>query len=125
MKTINHDELAHKFINNEDFLLINVLPEEYFQQAHVPGSVNVPYDGNDSFTNDIEALAAAKDKDIVIYCLSELCDTSSFATETLIQSGFSNVADFNGGLQEWMESGKPLKTSGEGGCGGSCDCACD
>lgn len=46
-------------------VVVNVLIPDYFRIAHIPGSVNLPYD-------DIRARAAAtfssKDQEIVTYC---------------------------------------------------------
>lgn len=121
MDTITHNELTQKMVNNDDFILVNVLPPEYFDQAHIPGSANVPYEASD-FIEKIESIAGSKDKEVIVYCANHMCTASDDAAKRLAESGFSKVTDFAGGTQEWMESGKPLQSKSAGGCGTSCGC---
>lgn len=123
MKTISHNELTQKMISGEEFVLVNVLPPEYYDQAHIPGSTNVPYD-TENFAEIIEDLAGTKDRQIVVYCANHSCTASNDAAKKLSENGFGDVIDFAGGTQEWLESGKPLQSKMGGGCcGGGCGCS--
>ncbi len=123
MKTITHDELTQKMLNGEEFVLVNVLPADYFDQAHIPGSASAPFDSNE-FIASVEEIAGSKDTQVVVYCANHSCSASSDAAKALADGGFSDVIDFAGGTQEWMEAGKPLQSRMAGGCGsGSCGCA--
>ena len=122
MNTISSNELTQKMISGEQFALINVLPPEYFEQAHIPGSANVPSD-IENFAQIVEEMIGTKDMPIVVYCANHSCTASNDAAQKLSEHGFADVTDFSGGTQEWLESGKPLQSfSGGGCCGGGCGC---
>ncbi|MFB6242038.1 MAG: rhodanese-like domain-containing protein [Candidatus Nanosalina sp.] len=92
--------------NSEDFLLVNVLTRETFEQGHIPGSINIPKD-------EIEEEAPkrfTKSQKIVVYCASEDCPASDKAAEKLEELGFENVKDFERGLEGWKSEGHELET---------------
>ena len=64
MKTINREELKKKMDRGDDFLLLEVLGEASYNQAHLPGAVR--YKGRDQ----VENLAPDRDAEIVAYCSS-------------------------------------------------------
>lgn len=108
MQTITTRELRRMQDRREDFELINVLPEESYREAHIPGSLSIPL--NDAnFVEAVKRTAGSKDRRIVVYCASETCDASPKAAEKLEQAGFSNVADYEGGVKQWQEAGLPLE----------------
>ena len=40
--TITREELRDKLQRGEEFFLVETLPEEKFEQAHLPGAINLP-----------------------------------------------------------------------------------
>jgi rhodanese-related sulfurtransferase len=91
---------------SEDFVLINVLSRETFEQGHIPGSINIPVD-------EIEDEAPerfTKSQNLVVYCASEDCQASEKAADKLEEIGFENVKDFVRGLEGWKSSGHELET---------------
>ena len=113
MKTITLDALREWRRQRRDFLLLNVLDARAFEQGHVPGSHNVPVSSAD-FERQVERLAGRKDRAGVVYCASLTCDASTRAAHQLEAAGFTNVHEFEGGLQAWRGAGEPIETSGEG-----------
>ena len=103
MKTITRNEL--KRMNeqaHEDFVLINVLPRQAFEEEHIRTSVNVPVT-DDDFAGVIERIAGGKDRKIVVYCASFDCDASAKAARKLDKAGFTRVYDYEGGTQDWNQ----------------------
>lgn len=90
---------------HEDFVLINVLPRDSFNESHIRTSVNVPH-GRDDFTEAVEAMAGRKDRKIVVYCASFDCDASPKAAKKLEAAGFTKVYDYEGGTKDWFEHRK-------------------
>ncbi len=103
MKPITRDELKRmNETEHEDFVLINVLPRDAFNQAHIRTSVNVPVD-NDGFVERVNIICGSKDRKIVVYCASFDCDASNQAAEALEKAGFRLVYDYEGGTKDWIE----------------------
>jgi rhodanese-related sulfurtransferase len=106
MKTISYDQLKKIKDAGEDFLLINVLPAQKFNEAHIPDSINIPLEEAD-FEAQVEEAADGKTKKIVTYCASVDCHASGNAADKLEKAGFTNVLAYEGGIKEWQEkSGK-------------------
>jgi rhodanese-related sulfurtransferase len=105
MKTITAQDLKNRLDSGEDTVLVNTLSNEYFQQQHIPGSINIP-------TEEIESRAEKellrKDQDIVVYCASPTCQASPAAARKLEEMGYTNVYEYSGGLQGWDEAGYPF-----------------
>ena len=122
IETIDHAELMHKIADDQDFILINVLPEDYFKMSHIPGSFNAPAEAP-SFVNTVQSFVKNTNKNIIVYCTNESCTASEIAAKKLIDAGYQNVSDFSGGMQEWHEAGGRLVSSmDKDGCGSSCGC---
>jgi len=103
MKAITRDEL--KKMNEtdaRDFVLINVLAPEHFNQQHIRTSVNVPVQSDD-FVSQVERIAGDKNRDVVVDCASFDCDASPRAADKLDQAGFPHVFDYEGGTKDWFE----------------------
>lgn len=88
----------------EDFLLLNVLGEEQFEKAHIPGSQNVPVK-RARLENEVERLAGGKEIPVVVYCASSECEASTDAARRLANVGFEKVYDYSGGMAAWIEAG--------------------
>jgi rhodanese-related sulfurtransferase len=104
MKTLNKQQLEENFGSNDDTLLINVLPRENFEKAHIPASINIPIESDD-FIQQVEKQTENKNQKIIVYCASFDCDASTKAAQKLEEAGYTNVYDFKGGMQEWQEGG--------------------
>lgn len=103
MKPISRDEL--KTMNeteHEDFVLINVLKPEAFNEQHIRTSINIPV-GDDDFTQKVEQVVGSKNRKIVVYCASFDCPASPEAAKKLEDAGFSQVYDYEGGTKDWFE----------------------
>lgn len=102
MKSITKEEL--KDMNeqqHEDFVLINVLPEDAFNERHIRTSINIPHE-RDDFVEKVEEVAGGKDRKVVVYCASFDCSASSKAAEKLENAGFTQVCDYEGGTADWF-----------------------
>ena len=108
MKTITAQQIKQKMDTNQDFVLVNVLSEESFARHHVPGSITIPVD-------QIEERAAAelpdKNREIIVYCANLGCQASPTAAKKLEAMGYTNVADFEEGLQGWKDAGYAFEGS--------------
>lgn len=101
MKTLSYDELKKMKDKHEDFVLIDVLPEESFNDAHIPDSINIPLKNAD-FENQVESAAGGKKEKVVVYCASFDCNASRNAADKLDDAGFTDVYAYEGGVKEWQ-----------------------
>jgi len=63
--TINRNELKSKIDRGDRFQLVETLPEESFQQAHLPHAIHLPPDRVRQLASRV---LPDKNADIVIYC---------------------------------------------------------
>ena len=110
MQTISRDQLKQWKDQGEDFELINVLGEDSFRTAHIPGSDNIPL-GAENFEQEVEQKAGGKDKPIVVYCANHECTASPSAAKKLEEAGFSRVYDYEGGVKDWQAGGNEIQGS--------------
>lgn len=108
MRTIHAKDLRQAMEQSKDLLLINVLEEHDFETRHIPGSRNVPHE-SPKFVEQVSSLAGSKSRPIVVYCASKSCSASPTAAKKLEQAGFTNVTDFEGGVEEWKQAGFTLE----------------
>ena len=103
MQPITRDELKRmNETQHEDFVLINVLPQEEFRKEHIRTSVNIPAN-NEQFVEHVEEAVGDKDRKVVVYCASFDCDASPRAAKKLEEAGFKQVYDYEGGTKDWFE----------------------
>ncbi len=107
MKTLTAPELRDSLSGNPPPLLVHVLPEEHYATRRLAGAVNAcTYET--SFVSKIREMAPALDAWLVVYGEGEPSLDSEDAAAKLTAAGYSNVADFRGGLREWEAAGFPL-----------------
>jgi rhodanese-related sulfurtransferase len=103
-KTISTEKLQSLRKGREGFLLVDVLGKEAFAKDHIPGARNVPLDTEDFAKAVADKVAGSKSKRVVLYCGGLDCDASSKAVKLLVEGGFTNVSEYEGGLASWNES---------------------
>lgn len=107
MKTVSFNNLQSLRKNanegKEDFVLINVLSRAHFNERHIPGSINIPYEDDERFVGRVKDAAGSKERKIIVYCAGPECDASRNAAKKLSAEGFSDVYAYEGGTQEWFE----------------------
>jgi rhodanese-related sulfurtransferase len=88
-------------------LLVEALGPQYYEQAHLPGAINVPH-------TRVEELAPTLLPDrhatIVVYCSNGPCQNSGIASRRLTALGYSDVRDYHEGKAEWIAAGLPIET---------------
>lgn len=107
VRKISREELKAKLDRGEDVVLVEALGEARFEEAHLPGTINIPYDQVDELA---PTMLSDKKAQIVVYCSNGLCRNSGIASRRLSQLGYTDVRDYHEGKQDWMEAGLPTKS---------------
>ncbi len=72
-----------------------------FDTAHIAGSISF-----DTLLAELPDLD--RSREIVVYCTGPQCAASKLRAAFLVDSGFTKVSRFAGGLAEWSQAGPPL-----------------
>jgi rhodanese-related sulfurtransferase len=80
--------------------LVNVLEKELFDDAHIPGSIHVPY-------QELIQKSSSWDKnaEIILYCSNTMCLASGEGVKQLKALGFKNVRAYEDGIAGWFQAG--------------------
>jgi len=105
MKRITREELRDRLILRDDVVLVEALPEKYWNESHLPGSIQMDYL---EVRDRAHELLPDKEAQVVVYCASTECQNSSKASRTLEELGYENVHEYVEGKQHWIEAGLPV-----------------
>jgi rhodanese-related sulfurtransferase len=104
---ITLSELQAKLDGPNPPILVEALGPQYYEQAHLPGAINIPH-------TEVRELAPAllpdKDADIVVYCSNGPCANSGIASRVLVSMGYTSVSDYHEGKADWIEAGLPVES---------------
>lgn len=107
VEKISREELKEKLDRGESAVLVEALGEAHFEEAHLPGAINIPYDRVDDLA---PAMLPDKSAQIVVYCSNGPCRNSGIASRRLSQLGYTDVRDYHEGKQDWIEAGLPTES---------------
>lgn len=88
--------LAHRLVEQENALLLDVRTPEEFAGGHPDGAVNIPHD---QVASRLAELGDDKDRPVVIYCM--MGGRAGKAKDVLVANGFSKVTNV-GGLSDYQ-----------------------
>jgi rhodanese-related sulfurtransferase len=103
--TISKEELNNRLNTNHRFHLVDVLEPEDYEQHHIKGAINIPYQRIGYVAED----KFDKGEEIIVYCSDYDCTSSLIAARKLQQLGYHNIYRYAGGKKEWMESNMPIE----------------
>jgi rhodanese-related sulfurtransferase len=107
VRNISRKELKGRLDRGEELVVVETLGPAYYEDAHLPGAINIPH-------TEVDALAPIllpdKTAQIVLYCSNRACQNSPQAARTLNSLGYGNVYDYEEGKQDWIEAGLPTES---------------
>jgi rhodanese-related sulfurtransferase len=86
-----------------EITILDIRPKEDFEKEHVPGALNLDYDGHE-FQQKVEKLD--KEKNYLIYCKSGV--RGGYFMDKMRDSGFNGAYNILGGFVAWKISKLPL-----------------
>jgi rhodanese-related sulfurtransferase len=87
-----------------DIIILDIRPKEEFKVEHIPGAINLDYDGH-KFQEKVEKLD--KRKEYLIYCKSGV--RGGYFLDKMRDSGFNKAYNILGGFVGWKVSKLPLE----------------
>lgn len=105
-QTISRDDVKAR-IEAGDVIVIEALPASYYEDAHLPGAINIPH-------TEVEELAPQlltdKQATLIVYCADLPCPNSTLAARRLERLGYENVFDYAEGKADWTAAGLPIES---------------
>lgn len=87
--TYTSDSKVEKLMQENDFVILDVRTLSEYQESHVKGALNIPYDTID------ENLDISKDKLIFVYCKSGVRSNKAYTTLTALGYNAYDLGAFN------------------------------
>ena len=100
--TIDRDALKDELDNKAPIRLVMTLNRWAFDAKHIPGSLH--FDSSEELYSAID-----KDDEVIVYCTNVDCKSSVGVYWDLLESGYTNVRRYAGGLMDWEDAGLPLE----------------
>ncbi len=107
VEKISREELKANLDGGEDIVLVEALGEAHYEEAHLPGAINVPHDRVDELA---PRLLPDKEARIVVYCSNGPCRNSGIASARLADLGYENIRDYHEGKQDWIGACLPTES---------------
>ena len=104
-------EDALEALHSEKAIFVDARNPENYNEAHIPGAINVPPDQFDenaeSFMNTIPP-----DREVILYCDGPGCHLAETLGQLMLEVGYENIALFFEGWEGWQEKGLPTTSGG-------------
>ena len=100
IKEITVSELNRKLSNKEDFILLDVRTDSEYYLSNIEGAIHIPMN---NVPEQLDCLNS--DKEIIVQCKSGV--RSARICEFLLENGYSNVKNLQGGIVAWAEQIDP------------------
>jgi len=105
--SVSIEQVYEEIFLNKSGVFMDARHSEEFQEAHIQGAINIPYD---EVWENIERLDdIALDELIIVYCDGTECEASKLLTQELLALGYTRVFLFDGGWMEWIDAGHPVE----------------
>ena len=92
VERISREELKANLDRGEDVVLVEALGEAGYDEAHLLGAINIPYDRVDELA---PSMLPDKGAQIVVYCSNGPCKNSGIASDILARLGYEDVRDYH------------------------------
>lgn len=112
---IGSEALKKMLMEKRGLVLIDTMPKEDFDKIRIKGAFNSPVAKTEKeFTpaekqNIVKIAGSDKSKTIVVYCGYTSCRRSHLGAKALVESGFTSVYRYPGGIIGWKEYGYPTE----------------
>jgi rhodanese-related sulfurtransferase len=89
----------------DEFVLLEKGPESSYRRAHLPGAILLR-----STRKAAELLPYDRSVEVIVYCLNFNLHSSEWVVRELTIMGYTNVKDYRGGKQDWIDAELPTES---------------
>ena len=100
-------EAVVEIVDSGSAVLVEALAAPYYEDAHLPGARNLPHDSDDTTIADV---LPDRDATVVVYCSNLPCPNSTILSRRLVQLGYTDVREYEGGKEDWITAGLPTES---------------
>ncbi|MGB5288712.1 MAG: rhodanese-like domain-containing protein [Ignavibacteriaceae bacterium] len=100
---ISVEELKSKMESENKFILLDVRTEKEYLAGHIKNAVWIP---RGFLEFKIQKLIDDPETEIIIYCKKG--SRSALSTYTLLEMGYKNVLNLEGGFERWVVNGNSI-----------------
>ena len=104
MPNITRDAVKRHLDNGDSIVLVEALPAKNYDDAHLPGAVQI---NHDEVAQKAPLLLPYKDAKIIVYCANTQCRNSAKAAGALEALGYTDVHEYVEGKADWQAAGLP------------------
>lgn len=104
-KTEANPVTFEKGLQDSTVQLVDVRRPEEFKEGHIKGALLANWQDDQHFQSQVAKLD--KNKPVYLYCLAGV--RGNKAATWLVQHGFTQVVNLEGGITAWKEAGKPIE----------------
>ncbi len=85
-------------------LVLDVNLKQDYEKKHLPGAKLIQFGAN-----RLEVMPKDKNKRIIFYCMSELCNSSHEMARAAVRENYKNIAVMPSGLNGWVSADFPTE----------------
>jgi len=106
MARISVDELHRRMDAGDPPLIVDVRSQvaRTLEPRHIPGAIHLPLQGFESHIAELP-----RDREIILYCNCPNEASAAQVAKLLMNAGFVRVRPLLGGLEAWIEAGRPVE----------------
>jgi rhodanese-related sulfurtransferase len=104
---ITREDLQARLARSCRPVLVEALGAAFYADVHLPGAINIPPGQVDRLARQ---LIPDTDSPVVVYC-SGSCSSAEAVARQLEAVGYTDVAVYVGGKEDWVEHGLPVERS--------------
>lgn len=101
---ISSDQLKSWYDQNKTMIVLDARTKPYFDGTLLP---NAKWLSAESTEEEIKAAIPSKNSLVVVYCYGVGCPASAWLYDKLVSMGYTNIYEYHGGLQDWLQKGFP------------------
>ncbi len=105
--TVIDREGVAEVIDTGSAVVVEALPASHYEDAHLPGALNLPHDSDDATIAEVLPVRAAA---VVVYCSNLACPNSGMLSRRLAQLGYTDVRTYEAGKEDWTAAGLPTES---------------